>query len=136
MALGNESGVIAPTEPYIVAVNAGRFAGAIIESELPGIMRAVLGMGPLGAVPLPDGRTVFSFDDPLRKASGEQIPTLMFGDPYFAGVSAVVWSPVTVFNHLEPCGRELIWVFNHGASNRVAPTSLRLGCAPPTVALA
>jgi hypothetical protein len=123
------SRTIAPSDPYIVAVNAGQFADTIIETELPSIMRAVFGMGPLGPVQLPDGRTVFSFDDPLRKASGEHIPTRMFGDPHFAGVSAVVWSPVNLFNHAGTYGREMIWVYNHAATNPVDPKTFRLGRA-------
>lgn len=121
------SSVIASTDPYVVAVSAGRFLGAIVESDLPSIMRSTLGFGPLEPVKLPDGSTVFSFDSKLEKKSGNAVATDLFFRPEFAGVSAALWSPANPYSLPEVFGSEFVWVFNRDAANPVRPECFPFG---------
>lgn len=124
-----ESEVITPTDPYVVAVSAGRFLSAIVESDLPSIIRATLGFGPLEPVELPDGSTVFSFDSTLQKESGSAVATDLFFRPEFSGVSAAVWSPANPYSVPQEFGSEFIWVFNRDADNPLNPECFQFGRA-------
>jgi len=124
-----EDSVIGAADPYVVAVGAGRFLRAIIESQLASIMRSTLGFGPLHPVRLPDGSTVYSFDAPLAKQSGSNVVTDLLLRPEFAGVSAVVWSPANPYHSPGELGSEFIWVFNPSARNPLKPECFRFGRA-------
>jgi hypothetical protein len=115
--------VVGSGEPYVVGVNAGRFASSVFEIDLSAIMRATLGMGHLPEERLPDGRVVHDFDARLPE------PTDLLHRPEFEGVSAVVWSPANPYWCPGDFGSEFIWVFNSIAANRLDPSEFPFGRA-------
>lgn len=116
------AGILSPTEPYVIAVNGGYVpeVGAI-GSGLPYIVQAVSGLGSQ-YVSL-DRNTLEIVDQGysdlpfVQKAAGAQVPTGIFVDGGYAGVSAVLYSGVRIRSLPVGHGSEFVLVHNETATN-------------------
>lgn len=114
-------GWVGADEPFVIAVNGAAVPTARLESTVPRIVRAVLGIGQL--VVTIDRRTLRAVDEhhaampAVRKESGSSVETVLFRDARYAGISAVVWGTADVWNRPDFFGRDLVVVHNPYASN-------------------
>jgi hypothetical protein len=116
-----ENDIISSEEPYVIAINAARVPSAMLERELPRIVRALLPFGhevihldrqSLGVVGFSH-----EYKDTVEKISGARISTAPFLDLAYSGISAVLYSCVDVFNHPAAPGTDLLLLRNPIARN-------------------
>ncbi len=89
--------IISPNDCMVIAVNICRLSDLDIDgngiSRYPLSMEALFGIGPI-AVPIMDDYTLGAAQNipryKIRKSSGKEVETIIFYDPAFANVSAVI----------------------------------------------
>jgi hypothetical protein len=115
-------GVLSPAEPYVIAVNGGYVpeAGAI-GSGLPYIVQAVSRLGSqyvsLDINTLEIVNQGYSDLPFVRKAAGTPVPTGIFVDGGYEGVSAVLYSGARILSLPDVHGSEFVLVHNETATN-------------------
>jgi len=122
-----EDGVIADSEPYIIALNGRKIDAAIVEEGIPYIVKAVY---PLGDSPWRiDVVTETVTELPpahrpaVEKANKSEVATTCFLDEQYSGISGVLYSRADVFNRRDD------WRFVHNmvGLNRLARGWLKVG---------
>jgi hypothetical protein len=114
-------GWVRSDEPFVIAINGAAAPTARLESTVPRIVRAVLGIGQL--VVTFDVETLRAVDEhhaampQVRKRNGSAIETVHFRDARYSGISAVVWGTADVWNRPDYFGRDLVVVHNPYAAN-------------------
>ena len=109
-----DRGVIAESDPFVVAINAGLIDDADLERHVPTIVRAVLPIGeavyslPIGFEGEP--RVDFPYSDVVAKASGAAVSTSAFLSQEYENVSAILFSPHGVWNVRDLSGEEFICI--------------------------
>ena len=131
---------IAPSDPYVIAINAADVDDADLDDGLPIIVRAVYPIGPQAYVY--QVRTDYSnpeehFDHgghwtrthtpAVKTNKNVDAPTTRFSDGSLPGVSALIFSPHGIWNAPTPIGRECVTVYNGTAANRIAPDTFQFG---------
>jgi hypothetical protein len=122
-----ENGLIAPDEPYIIAINGCQIWSSKAEDDPPRIVRAVF---PIGQQYVDFGQKAgsgFEFRSKVYNAKGADIPTDIFLDPAFEGVSAILFSNSDCCNRSEHSGDEFILVHNLMAKNKLKEGLLQWG---------
>jgi len=116
-----ESGVLAPDEAYVIAINAGDVELANIEFDLPRIFRLAFGFGRVGTSFVinssrSDDRPHYPVREaaPKRSAAGDpvDVPARIFGPEKNTHISAVALSYSTYQHIADPIGPELTIVHN------------------------
>jgi hypothetical protein len=108
--------IVEPSEPFVIAVNAGGVPFVYQEDFLPRIVCVLFPFGP-PAIPF-DLRTntfgdlYFTYRSELKKKSGTSIPMNFFEQEESRGISAVVYSSAKAFNCRGVLGRDLILIHN------------------------
>jgi len=126
------SELIQPSEPYVIALNGFQVPGSIIDDDdVPTILKAVYPLGP------PKWRFDFakgevtdlgpSYRGAVKTAAGSDVPTTIFLDQHYAGVSAVLYARCDVYNRPARPGGEFIVVHNREASNQLDRGWIRAG---------
>ncbi|MDO8847713.1 MAG: hypothetical protein Q7W51_04930 [Coriobacteriia bacterium] len=117
-----ESGIVGPTDVYIIAVNSGCIPFAFVSEDPPRIVGAVYPMGALQVHIGEDGQTL-GVDNVYRpsvsKASGSQVKTDVFLDEGYSGISAVICSGANALNVPSEIGSDLVLVHNLTAASPV-----------------
>lgn len=116
------SDIIQPDDFYIIAINGGRIRYSLFPLTLPYIVLSVLPFGnPVFALDKQSGKPVNSFHqyrDAVTTAKGSPVPTNIFMNKDYAGVSAVLYSYMNV-NRPNKIGVEVHVVHNPLANNRL-----------------
>jgi hypothetical protein len=116
--------IVAPDEPYIIAVNSKRIRSIVGDPELPFIAKSIFPFGNLVAVWDTYEKHIvdsfYSFRDSIEKKSGNKVSTNVFLDPEYAGISAVLYSTVDALNRPKVCWSDFILVHNPLAGNRLS----------------
>jgi hypothetical protein len=126
-----EKGVVGASDPYVIAINAAMVPSAMLEREVPRIVRSLLPIGD-GIVHL-DRRSLkavgsgHKYQSSITKLSGGEVPTDLFLDCRFRPVSAVLYSCADAFNHASETGAELLLLHNPLALNPLELGFLRRG---------
>jgi hypothetical protein len=116
-------GIINADDFYIIAINGGRIRYSSLASTLPYIVLSVLPFGNLVfALDKQSGTLVNSFHqyrDAVTTAKGSPVPTNIFMDKDYAGISAVLYSYMNIVNRPNRIGVEIHCVHNPLADNKL-----------------
>jgi hypothetical protein len=108
---------------YIIAINGGRIRYSLSAPTLPYIVLSVLPFGDLVfALDKQSGKLVDSFHqyrDAVKTVKGSPVPTDIFMNKDYAGISAVLYSYMNVINHPNSIGVEVHIVHNPLADNKL-----------------
>ena len=125
------NGIIGSSDPYVIAINSGTIRLARPELNIPRIVKAVF---PIGHLQVTMSRetgevvdTGYQARTEIPKASGAAVETTIFIDPGFAGISAVLYSPIDAVNQTERMGDDFVFVHNPLASNPIPRDLIRMG---------
>lgn len=116
-------GIINADDFYIIAINGGRIRYSSCAPRLPYIVLSVLPFGDLVfALDKQSGKLVNSFHqyrDAVTTAKGSPVPTDIFMNNAYAGISAVLYSYMNVINRPNRIGVEVHIVHNPLADNKL-----------------
>ncbi len=124
-------GVISKSEPYIIAINGNQIPNARLDFSMPHIVKAVL---PIGSEYIAFDRESFevvgggyNHQASISKFNGSEIPTDIFLDEKYQGISAILYSCVDLCNRPEKSGQDYILIHNPLAKNPVKEGLLGVG---------
>lgn len=113
--------VVAPGDPYIIAINGASIPFAHQEQSLPRIVKALYGIGDQYVSINPKAGGIFEeghcIQPERQKMSGARISTTGFLDARYEGVSAVLFSLADPWNLPARFGSDFILVHNAFAKN-------------------
>jgi len=120
-----DKGVIKGNDFYIIAVNGGRIRHAIVEQQIPYIVKSVLPFGnlvlSLSKEPMKIVDSHYEYRDIIITAKGSPVPTNIFERRDYAGISAVLYSSMNIVNRPNKIGVEVHLVHNPLADNKLPP---------------
>jgi len=125
------SGLVGTDEPFVIAVSGGLVPSARLESSVPRIVRAVLGIGPLTL--FLDRETLETLDSrheyepELKKENKSSVRTDLFHVPAGDSISALMYGSADVLNQPDAVGQDLILIHNPRALNRLPRGFIRRG---------
>lgn len=127
-----KDGIVAPTAPYIIAVNGGKVPYAWDNGEeIPYIIQAVLPFGPQTLSIIwekPEESTVgYSYRPEIIKKSKRGAPTNIFQRKVYEGISGIIFSRSEIFNIHRKMGNDFILVHNPLALNPIPWGWLKVG---------
>lgn len=114
--------IVAPADPYVIAVNGGYvpYASAV-GFGLPYIFQAVSRLGPkfttLDRETLEMRDQGYSPLPAVRKVGGAQVPTDIFVDGGYEGISGVLYSGASIWNLPASHGSEFVFIHNVRPAN-------------------
>jgi hypothetical protein len=125
-----EKGIIAKTEPYIIAVNGNKVPYAW-DDEVPYIIQAVL---PIGLPTIwvnwekpEESASGYAHRPQIQKLSGSGVSTDIFLRKEYEGISGVLFSRVSIHEFHIGMGEDFIFAHNPQALNKVPEGWLRVG---------
>lgn len=123
--------IIDETQPFVVAVNGAQVPYSYDKGDVPFIVKAVLPFGVEFAILDWERREITHVGHSLRpevsKVLGAKVPTNIFLDPDYAGISAVLFSKSKVGPAPEKMGTDFILIHNPKAANPLPHGWLKLG---------
>jgi hypothetical protein len=127
-----KDGIVALTEPYIIAVNGSKVPYAWdTGDEIPYIIQAVLPFGPQTLSKIwenPDELTIgYSYRPEIIKQSKSGVSTDIFQRKEYEGISGVIFSRADILNIHRKMGSDLIFIHNPLALNPVPFGWLKVG---------
>lgn len=126
-----ETGIVSPSDPFVVAVSGGELEIAFDLPVVPDIVKAVLPIGDQQiAVRLSDGESTagdYTYRPDVQKSSGNLVRTEVFLDSSYAGISAILFSSSNLLNPPRTDGDEFILVVNPVATNPIPAGFLGFG---------
>jgi hypothetical protein len=118
-----ETGIAGEKDAYVIAMNAYPLTYRWAEPEMPRFLKALYPLGHLQfIIDRTTGKLVetrHEFRDHIAKKSGTTIPTTIFLDKQFAGISAVLHSYAFACMKQEPLGLDFLIAHNPLASEPV-----------------
>ena len=110
------SGIVAPEDAFVVAINPKRLRHEIADTDPPRILQAAYPVGsPYVALDPSTGTAVdagYQFRDKIRKSSGAEVSTGVFLLDEYASLSGLLCSRVDVANQPEKMGSDFQLVEN------------------------
>jgi hypothetical protein len=113
-------GIVLKDDSYIIAVNGCKIDLAIMETRVPKILKAVF---PIGYQQIRISNVTGTIIDTnyavrahIEKTSGVKIPTTLFMNPVYRGISAVLYSYSGIGKYDLKLGEDFIFVHNPIAS--------------------
>jgi len=130
-----EKGIVSPSDPYIIALNACKIEQAIAdgssEYDIPRIVKSVFPVGnKVAYINKATGSEVPWSYQPRNKvyrSSGSPIQTDLFLNPDYQGLSGIIFSRKDLFNLPGHRGDELIFVRNPLAKNPIPHEFFKFG---------
>ena len=126
-----DEGIVSPTDPCVIAVNTGAVPWGRKEREVPRIVRCLFPFGhEVIEISRTSGQVVgrrHEHRPDVIKQSGATVPTTGFETPGWSKISAVIHSPVDVFNGPKRIGSDFVIVHNPHAQNPLPLGFLKLG---------
>jgi hypothetical protein len=128
-------GIVKDTDPYIIAINSRSLSFARYEPDLQRIVQALFPFGNLVATLHRTmegwvGSVDYSYRDEIKTKLGEPVPTNVFLDQKYEGISAVLFGPSDVWN-LPPneaqIGLDCTLIHNSMARNKIPHRWLKCG---------
>lgn len=127
-----ENGVVDPGDPYVIAINGHLIPCSNSADDFPTyIMKAVWPLGEdYGKIDLKTGEVVESgirYRPKIVKRSGCSVPTTIFMDPAYEGISAIIYSRANVGNGPTVLGQDFQLLYNPYAKNPMPQGWLKTG---------
>ncbi len=98
-------GIVSDRDRYIVAINMCKIMMAMLDRDIPRVVRCVYGLGdPVITFNRDTGEQIsyeIQFKPEIQKTSGAPISTSIFNDPQYANISALISSRVHVESGVE-----------------------------------
>jgi hypothetical protein len=125
-------GLVAPDDPYVIAVNGSRLSTAGFDSgPIPDIVRTVFGLGEPQYPWLPDAQTFgpprFPRRGVLSKRSGASVPIEFFASRGYECISGVFFSATAPWDAISLTGNDVLFVHNHNARTPLERETFRFG---------
>lgn len=120
-----ESGLIMPTDAYVIAINSCKIDAAIMETDTPRILKAVFPIRNWQVTI--DKKTGIVTDTgyqlrfKIRRVGGAEVRTDLFLNPEYANLSGVLYSHVSVRKVPEKMGEDFVFIHNPLAINNRLP---------------
>lgn len=119
-----EKKIIAPEDPYILAINSSAIPWPESDNGIPYFVRAFLAVGPLQITFDTNSHEVvgssYQYIPEIRKANGAQVSTRLFFEEQGAFCSAVIHSAVDCANHPPEFGGEFRVLRNPNAAHPIS----------------
>ncbi|MDP3947758.1 MAG: hypothetical protein Q8Q41_03655 [bacterium] len=116
-------GIIKPDDFFVIAINGGRIPQAIVEREIPYIVKSVL---PFGNLVLDINRDIkkivdshYEYRDTIKTAKGSPVSTSIFQNKEYSSISAVLYSVMNIVNRPDKIGVEVHFVHNPLADHKL-----------------
>ena len=126
-----EQDVLNGDDAFVIAINSKRIQLIVSETDVPLIVKAVLPFGNLVVVWDRNknrlSETRYEYRDAIRKKSGSDVPTDIFLNPQYSGISAVLYSSVYAVNRPATFGADFVLVHNPCAKNPIKLGVFRFG---------
>ena len=120
-------GVIAPEDPYVLAINSRGIPSAPYGNTMPYFLQALLPIGPLAVGinrdPLEVTDSFYQYRPHVTKASGAEVSTRTFLDQDAAFCSAVIHSAVDCANHPPNLGGDFSVLHNPNAAHPITESA-------------
>lgn len=125
-------GLVAPDDPYVIAVNGSRLSTAGFDSgPIPDMVRTVLGLGepqyPWLAEAQTFGPPQFPRRSFLSKKSGASVPIEFFASREYESISGVFFSATAPWDAIPLAGSDVLFVHNHNARTPLDRETFRFG---------
>jgi type I restriction enzyme S subunit len=118
-----EKGVITNSDAYIIAVNSCKIEQAIIETDVPRIMKAILPIGyeqvTISRIPGSEASWHHQYRKKISRSKGSSVNTDIFLNQYYEGLSGVIYTRTDLFNRPPLMGDNYIFVHNPLAQNHI-----------------
>jgi hypothetical protein len=128
---GLDKRIINTTDSYIVALNGHKASQMRVDPDLPWLVKALLGFGPMAVMVGQEtgdiGNPFYQPREKIVKAKGSPVPTRAFLSEEYAGISAVFYSSTDIVNVPEEIGSEIIVLHNPLATNAVPRGTFTFG---------
>jgi hypothetical protein len=125
-----KAGIVSPSDPYVIAVNGNRIPFSVPDGQPSYIVRSVFPFG-MDAVTVDANAQIlrqgYQFTPAIQKIGGSQVSTTVFQDSTYAGISAVIYSCVDVWNAPVQLGQDFRIVHNPQATNPIDLGWLKVG---------
>ncbi len=123
------TGIIMPTDSYIIAINGCKMKTAIMETEHPRILKAVFPIGYLqvmiGKTGITDTRYQLRFK--ITRTSGADVRTGFFMNPEYTYLSGVIYSYASVRKIPNKMGEDFVFIHNPLAITQLPHGFLKAG---------
>jgi len=122
-----ESGLVMPTDPYVIAVDGCKIRTAVMETDTPRILKAVFPIGnPQVTI---DRRTGIVVDNghqhrpKITRVGGAEVRTDLFLNPEYANLSGVLYSHVSARTSPfdKRMGEDFVFIHNPLATDNNLP---------------
>jgi hypothetical protein len=124
-------GIIKKGEPYIIAVNGRRVPFSKTDDDIPYIVKAVLPFGNFEVdVNFETNEIVdqrYSYRSEITKANNSIVPTYIFLDKEYSGISGILFSNSDLLNRPLISGTEFIFIHNPLADSPLSRGWLPIG---------
>lgn len=124
----SSKGIIRPDDFFVIAINGGRIHKAVFEQQIPYIVKSLLPFGnPVFALDKKSGELVSSFyehKDSITTAKGSLVPTNIFLNKEYAGISAILYSWMNVVTRPNKIGVEIHFVHNCPLADNKLPLGI------------
>lgn len=116
---------VAESDSYVLAINGWESSWFRGEPRIPFIVKATLGFGGL-AVPIniashTHEEPYWNYRSEITRQNGQTVSTIPFLSQDYSGISGIIYSHTDIFNVDKPYGRELLFLQNPFATNKVSP---------------
>jgi len=122
-----EDGIIAAADTYVIAVSSCKIKLAIMETETPRIVKAVLPIERVWVESILGWYEDSCRRGEIKRASGAPVRTDVFLNPEYKNISAVLYSHTDASNRPLTMGNDFILIHNPLATNRLPEGFLKVG---------
>jgi type I restriction enzyme S subunit len=116
-------GIISPSDAYIIAGNSCKIEQAIVETDIPRILKAVIPVGydqlTISKAPDSEGSWHRQYRNKISRSNQSIVNTDMFLNRDYEGVSGLLYSKTDLFNKPRNMGDNFIFVHNPLAKNPI-----------------
>ena len=124
-------GTISSSDAYIIAINSCKIEQAIMEADMPRILKAVLPIGyqqvTISKTPGIEPHWHYQYRDKICRASNSRVNTDFFFNDDYSGLSGVLYSRTSLFNRPPRMGNNFLFIHNPLARNPIPYGFFKLG---------
>lgn len=126
-----DKNVIQDHEPYVIALNSSQIPHAGLDECIPRIAKSLFAIGSeyvtFDRDTLKQINSGHDYQGSIKKQGGSDVPTDIFLDPNYAGISAVLYSNSDAVNRAENEGQGFLLIHNPLAKNPIEEGYLQVG---------
>jgi len=124
-------GIILSSDAYVIALNSCKIDQAIMETDLPRIVKSVLPIGyqqvNISKIPGVEPSWHYQYIDKICRSSSSLVNTDLFLDRDYEGLSGILYSRTDLFNKPPVMGDNFIFIHNPLAKNQIPHGYFKFG---------